>query len=46
MDEPAVLHVHAEARVERGTAACCACGGKLDEVPGGWQCAECNRRYE
>lgn len=45
MDELIGLQFHAEARVERGTATHCACGGEFEQVPDGWRCLSCGREY-
>lgn len=45
MDEVIGIQVRAEARVERGTAETCACGGKLEQAASGWSCQDCGREY-
>ena len=45
MDELIGLQFHAEARVERGTATHCACGGRLEQDGIIWRCRDCEREY-
>jgi len=40
-----VIEIRAAVRVERGTAAHCACGGLLERDDDGWRCADCGREY-
>jgi transposase len=46
MGTPAGFEVHAQARVERGTAQGCACGGHLEWDGALWVCTDCGKEYD